>query len=183
MKMVTLILVLIVLAVFVSLPGTARADYFTLIDVDGVHWENNPPTPGPIDRIDTFIMAGDYVFTGTGANYFSNTGSTTWTATLKDNLWSQATSPTPFKGNMSWNYDFAGTYTPGTLITLALNYYNGNTFVIAEEWTVGSSGYSGDTYTTPFVPDPPAAPLPASALLLGTGILGMGLLGRRRKNS
>jgi hypothetical protein len=183
MKNGTKILVALALGVFLCLPGTAWAD-FTLADVFGGQWQNNPPTPGPIDRIDTFILDGEYVFTGGGTINFSNTGSTTWTGTLMNNTWTEATisptsSTTPFTGNMNWNYDFAGTYISGTLITLALNYYNGNDFVIAEEWTWGSSGWSGGTVKDPI--DPPV-PIPASALLLSTGLLGMGLLGWRRKS-
>ena len=175
MKLVGKILVMIFWGIFISLPGTSWAD-FTLLNVFGGQWQNNPPTPGPITKIDTFIEAGDYTFTSPGTISFSNAD---WSGTFINKYWTEAASQTdtPFTGNMTWNYDFAGSYTPGSLITLALNYYNGNTFVIAEEWTWGSSGWTGRTYATPFSP----VPIPASALLLGTGLLGMGLLGFRRK--
>jgi len=80
---------------------------------------------------------------------------------------------------MTWNYDFADTYTPGSLITLAVHYYTGTIFAVAEEWTWGSSGWTGGPSTEPFSP----VPIPASALLLATGLLGMGLLGFRRKTN
>ncbi len=179
MKPVSKTLVMIFWVIIISLPGTCWAD-FTLVNVFGGQWQNDPPTGGPITKIDTFIEAGNYTFTGNGTNYFSNTGSTVWTSTLINQYWTEAaTNPgTPFTGNMTWNYDFAGTYMSGSLITLALNYYNKDTFVIAEEWTWGSSGWTGGTSTTPLSP----VPIPASALLLGTGLLGMGLLGFRRKS-
>jgi hypothetical protein len=174
----TRILMVLILAVFICLPGRALAD-FTLIDVFGGRWQNDPPTPGPIDRIDTFIMAGNYGFSDPGTINFSNPG---WTGKLITNTWTEATSPTSFTGNMNWNYSFAGSYTTGSLITLAVNYYDKGHFVIAEEWTWGSNGsggWSGGSSPTPVG----HTPLPASALLLGTGLFGMGLLGFRRQKS
>jgi hypothetical protein len=124
-------------------------------------------------------MAGDYFFTGTKTINFANTGSTNWTGTLINSLWTEAAIQTPFTGNMNWNYDFAGPYLPGTLITLGLNYYSGNSFIVAEEWTWRSGGWSGGTVDTAIDP----TPIPASALLLGSGLFGLSLLGRRRKIS
>ena len=73
MKLVSKILVMIFWGIFISLPGTSWAD-FTLVDVFGGQWQNNPPTPGPITKIDTFIEAGNYTFNGPGTIYFFQCG-------------------------------------------------------------------------------------------------------------
>jgi hypothetical protein len=183
-KMNKIIKMLVIMSwgLFICLPGLAQAE-FTLIGATGYHWENNPPTGGKtFDTIDSFLYGGAYTFSNVpengsvGAIGFSNTN---FSATLVNPYWSRATSLVPFSGNMSWDYKFAGAYDSSKPLTLALNYYYGATFIVAEKYTWSAGSWSGEASNIPNAP----VPLPASVLLLGTGVLGLGLLGWRRQHT
>jgi hypothetical protein len=156
-------------------PGVASADF--LLSSLGFNWTNNPPAPGPIDRIDTYILAGGLTFStalvgvNAGTVGFSNAN---FTGSVINGTLSRATSATDFTGTMTWNYNFAGAYS-GAPFTLGINYYNNGTFVISETYTYNGSGsWTGGSSGSP-------VPIPGSLLLLGTGLVGLVLVSRRRQ--
>jgi hypothetical protein len=184
-KMINLILVL-ALGVVICLPGVALADWTFLGATSYVdNYPENYPTAGdPITLIDAYITGGGISFSSTGMIDF-NSEFSGWTPTLISSTFSQATNSS---GDTAarWNYQFADPQQ--TSFALDWNAFDSTgEFVVHEHVTVAPGIISGVYDTYQYIPDPldcptPAVPLPPSVLLLGSGLLGLGFLPRRKQS-
>jgi hypothetical protein len=170
----TLIKYLIVMALAAKLcmPGVALADYVQTWLENGLY--GNPATPQTWNTAEAFLLS-DGSWTGTGLT-FSDAG---WTATLVNPKYALATGPLH-----SGNFYFT-THSTDLTGPFAFDWVLSNTGATVGVYNVAGTptgGWAGIEYTDP-VTYPPEnrshAPLPPSALLLATGLLG--LLGLRRK--
>jgi hypothetical protein len=186
-KMIKLILVL-ALGVIICLPVMARADStwkFTQLGYyDNYPEDSSSAVKGAIDQIDVMITSGALDFADPGMISYGS-GLTGWTVNNIDSKCVVATNiaaPT----SADWNYVFVGTG-PVYPFTLDWNAYYDGDFKVHEHIALSSSGKISNYYdTTKYIPDPvvrsSVVPLPPSALLFGTGLLGLGFWPRRKKN-
>jgi hypothetical protein len=166
-KMLKLILVLAV-GIVICLPCIASAWTYRIGDDgqwNGLHYD--------IDKFEFFIISGG-PFADPSQTDFSVSG---WHATLVNPQYSLATGPGA--DSLYWTFNFAGPST-GTIILDWLAYSGGGLLGDVRVTITGTGGSFSYVNTV----DPPsydrsAIPLPATILLLGTGLLG--LVGLRRQ--
>lgn len=160
---------LLSLAIFLW-PAAALPYTYTFTGTYGYY--NLYPGPDPIDSIEVFISEGPVTFEGPGlinyGNKFAGWIGQTLTPTYAIG---STTSPDSIVG-----FDMAYA-TKGEPFTLDINYFLGQQFLLHERYTV--TGYQ--SYTN-YAADNQQyhTPIPASIFLLGTALLGLGLLGWRR---
>jgi len=164
-------MVMLALAAVVYLPGMAYADYVQ-------SWSENGYYQGTLQTWDTAeaFLLSDGSWTGTGLSF----SDTSWTATLVNPKYALATGPA-YSGNFSFTthaMDLTGIFS----FDWVLSYKGDIVGVDRLTWTP-----SGGWTVTEYAPDKaPAenrshAPLPPSLLLLGSGLVGLGLLRRKKR--
>jgi len=176
MKSKGFILVAVLLAGLVCMPGTASAD-FTLSSV-GTYWSQ----PGTIsfDRFDTYFTDtatfSNAVVLGNVAtiDYNGTFNAAGWTGTKISGTVSQATGPAIV--NMAWDYNFSGTFA-GFPIRFDINYFKNGSFLGHEGYTIVNQTYTGGFDQIPYAP----VPIPPTVWMLGAGLMGMGLFRKRIK--
>ena len=190
MKSLVKVLMVLALGAIICMPGMALAD-FTFTDIttycDNYPQAYGPPgfdgdanaVAGPVDTIKSFITSGDVTFGGTGLVDTGNGAFAGWTPVKNSSTYASATLlPTPTAQNHEGHtYQFAGTSWDGSAFQIDTNWYLGNQFVLHEVINVGNGPVTGAYNDTQVVP------LPPSALLLGSGLLGLVGLGWRRRKT
>lgn len=90
-----------------------------------------------------------------------------------DNTAIPPTPPTPFAANSSLTFDFT--------VTLSSGNFNGYIPDFKIDWVGNKNNY--DLVSLPLAPQPPGTkvPEPASLMIFGTALAGLGLLNRRRR--
>jgi len=182
------------LGMLICLPGMASADWTLLGSYSTVDNYAYGPlgTTGPaIQEIDYYI-AGPVGLNFYGAGVIDTTygpGFATWSVTTTTPYTVVATNTSPIT-TASWDYDFTGTgppqnweliwdayssstSTPGTFVTGEI------VQVIDGVLQAGPTGEGVYFTSGPIIPPTPT-PVPPSVLLLGSGLFGLGLLGRRK---
>ena len=170
------LMVILALGAVLCLPGVAMA-----LTENWASWDfTTDPTPNQVDTLLLFIeLPSTATFAGTGFNMLpANTG---WSNSLKNSQYAYASGPATNYLN-AFSTNFTGTVPAGTYVDWYA-YSGGINGTLVEEYrqTVGDQ-YSFVAITTPR--DDPShnlVPLPPSVLLLGSGLLGLGLLRLRRK--
>jgi hypothetical protein len=174
MKTLVKLLMLLALGAIICLPGMASADYVQ-------NWVENGLYKGTYQTWDTaeaFLLSpGTWI--GTGLTINSGTG---WTATLINPTYALATG-TPFISSTQGDFSFT---TSATDLTGPFSFdwvlSSGGTTVGVQRsiYTPGAGWSYADVTANPPQESRSHVPLPPTALLLGTGLLG--LLGLRRKS-
>ncbi len=173
MKTLVKLLMLLTLGAVICLPGVASADY-----VQG--WTENGIYLGVTqtwDKAEIFLKTpGNWI--GTGLSGFSAAG---WSAALINPQYALA-SGSLYNPTVSGNFAFTTSSTNETdPYTWDLFLWNGDKLVGVQRSTWTSAGWVyADLTATPPTENRAHAPLPASILLLGTGLLG--LIGLQRKS-
>jgi hypothetical protein len=167
------------------LPGMALADYTFS---SGYSYIDNYPESGvgaPVNLIDVFISSGAIAFASPAMETYLGYGGayagffTGWTGQKLSDTHAQATTGTA-SGQVFWDYVFAGS--KSNPWTIDWNAYSGSEFKLHEHVSVDANGTVGGYYdTTPYsAPLSGPVPLPPTVLLMGSGLVGLGLLGRRK---
>ena len=168
------LVVMVALAATICLPGMAQADY-----VQG--WVENGIYAGVVqtwDKEEIFLISpGNW--TGTGLSAFSGTG---WSAHLVNSRYALATG-TLYNPTVSGNFHYTTSSTDITNpYTWDMFLWNGNTIVGVQRsiYTPGGGWSYADLSANPPSENRSPIPLPPTLLLLGSGLVGLGLLRRRK---
>jgi hypothetical protein len=175
MKTLVKSLVILALAAVICLPGVASADY-TYVQT----WYENglygtPSKPQTWNMVEAILVTPGATWVDTGLSGLSAQG---WTVASVTPQIAQAFAPTPgslYTVAQGGNFWFTTTATSPTNNGVSFDWllYNGATFVGGELINFSSGGVWSASELT-------HAPVPATVLLLGTGLLG--LIGLRRKS-
>jgi len=171
------LVMVLTLAAVIGLPGMASADYVQTWVENGLY--GTPPTYQTWDTAEAFLHS-DGTWTGTGLTINSGTG---WTATLINPQYALATGDA-YDSSTQGNFSFT---TSATDLTGDFSFdwvlsYQGTIVGVYNLTGTPSGGWTGTEYDPA---DPPPenrshVPIPPSMLLLGSGLLGLVLLCRRK---
>ncbi|OGR31450.1 MAG: hypothetical protein A2139_05670 [Desulfobacca sp. RBG_16_60_12] len=163
------IVVMVALTAVICLPGMAQADYVQA-------WMENGYYQGTLQTWDTAeaFLLSDGNWTGTGLSF----ADTSWTATLVNPKYALATGPAH-----SGNFYFT---TSATDLTGPFSFdwvLSNHGVIVGVQRSIYTPG--GDWSYADLTANPPSenrfpAPLPPSLLLLGSALVGLGLLRRRK---
>jgi hypothetical protein len=174
------------LGVLICMPGMANASWTSVNQgwYDNYPEGNNPPVP--VDQLDFTIVSGSATFDTTPLASYGSPGFSGWTVTSYSPTYVVVTNPSA-PTSATWEYIFSGSSPVANYNLVWYGYYHGQ-FQVSENDIVGNGGVdfgpSGDgMYDYTYTPPPDPVPLPPSVLLLGTGILGLVVLGWGRKGS
>ena len=177
-------MVMLALAAVVCLPAMASADYVQSWYENGLY--GNPASYQTWDTAEAFLLSpGTWI--GTGLTINSGTG---WTMTLINPRYALATTATAYVSNASEYFYFA---TRATDLTGPFSF----DWVLSSGGTIAEGGKivgvfnltgtpSGGWTPTEYAPTAPPqenrahAPIPPSVMLLGSGLVGLVLLRRRK---
>lgn len=154
-------------------PASAQPYTYTFTGTYGYY--NVYPGPNQIDNLQVFITDGPVTFESPGLFDYGGQFNG-WTGQMINPTLAIGATTSP-DSTVGFDMAFA---TRGQPFTLNINYLLGNQLVVHERYTV--TGYQ--SYTN-YVADNQQyhTPIPASVLLLGTGLLGLTLLGLRKKRA
>jgi hypothetical protein len=171
------LLVIVALAVVICLPGDASAEYAYV----QTWYENGlygtQPTLQTWNIVEAVLLDTNFTWTGTGLSGLA----AGWTATLLTPQIALAYGPT-YDVGQSGNFFFTTSAASSTDSAVSVDWllWNGTTFVGGQLLTLTSTGgYPGSELTQSPVP-PPAVPIPPSLLLLGSALMGLVLLGKKK---
>jgi hypothetical protein len=175
LKTLATLLTLLSLGATICLPGMASADYVQGWAENGLYQGNYQTW----NKAEAFLLS-DGNWTGTGLTITSGSG---WTATLINPTYALATG-NPFISSTQGNFYFT---TSATDLTGPFSFdwvLSNNSAIVGVQRSIYTPG-AGWSYTD-FTATPPwenraHAPLPPTALLLGTGLLGLLWLRRKSK--
>jgi hypothetical protein len=185
------LILLLALGMLICLPGMASAEVISLPGMTSGDWsspfgENGyyaaAPTyySGPSPTFQTFDEAMAVMVSGAGFSSALSSLSGGWTSGMISPTEVYASGPAPADGGGSdvlyYTYNFAGLST--SPLTFDWFIYNNGAVVGGE--SVVYDGNGGYTYGNPTAAAPAFVPLPPSVLLLGSGLFGLGILGRRK---
>jgi hypothetical protein len=186
-KHLSKLVMILTLAVVIGLPGLASADYVQTWVENG--WYGVPPAQQTWDKAEAFLVSG-----GTWTEPGLTIAVGTWAATLINPTYALATGPT-FNSVTQGNFNFTTYATDRTSsdpFVFDWILWNGDTIVGIDRLTWTHTPGDGWTLTEFQVPaaqyiawssgeNRSQAPLPPTLLLLGSGLVGLGLLRRWRK--
>jgi hypothetical protein len=178
------LVVMVALAATICLPGMAQANYVANWVENGLY--GTPANYQTWDTAEAFLLSPG-TWTGTGLTINSGTG---WTATLINPQYALATTTTPYISKTQGNFyfttsatDLTGPFSFDWVLSNGGTIGNGGNIVGVYNltWTP-SGGWTGNEYTPAAAPpeNRAHAPLPPSLLLLGSALVGLGLLRRRK---
>jgi hypothetical protein len=166
------LVVMVALAAAICLPGMAQADYVVNWVENGVY--GNPPTVQTWDTAEAFLLS-DGAWTGTGLSF----SDAAWTATLVNPKYARATGPA-YSGNFPFTTsatDLTGPFSFDWVLS-----YQGVVVGVYNLTGTPTGGWTGTEYTPADAPPENrfSIPLPPSLMLLGSSLVGLGLLRRRK---
>ena len=165
--------VMLALAAAICLPGMASADYVQSWYENGLY--GSPPMLKTWDTAEAFLLSpGNWI--GTGLTITSPTG---WTATLINPQYALATGPA-----YSGNFYFTTRATDLTAVPFSFDWVLSNHSDIVgvqrSIYTPGGGWAYADVTGKPPKENRSPVPLPPAMLLLGSGLVGLLLLRRRK---
>lgn len=171
------LVMILTLAAVICLPGLASADYVQTWAENGLY--GDPATYQTWDTAEAFLHSPG-TWTGTGLTNISAEG---WTATLINPQYALATGPTYVSSPSAYFYftthatDLTGAFSFDWVLS-----YQGTIVGVYNLTGTPSGGWTGKEYdpTNPPPENRSPVPLPPTLLLLGSGLVGLGLLLRRK---